>query len=159
MRPNQDAKISSPNKRTWVYADGMIRGSRTMITTCRAFQGTWDGQTYKGSHSRQELRLHGSPFSKTTAYEDAVISNLMRDLMSEARQCRSGADHGTRIKRCGQAGFINELTMSKRNQRNGSLTRGHPYCRGTLAGLRGYYMKPSNNSHIMDKVTKQVKVR
>jgi hypothetical protein len=39
----------------------------------------------------------------------------MGDLMSKARQCRSGADHGTRIKGCGQAGFINELTRSKRN--------------------------------------------
>ncbi len=81
----------------------------------QVFQGAWDGRTYKGSNSRQELRLHGLPFRKTTPNEDAVVSDLMRDLMSEARQCRSGADHGTRIKRCGQAGFTNEVTRSKRN--------------------------------------------
>ncbi len=75
-----------------------------------------DGQTYKGSYSRQELRLHCLPFRKTATNKDAVVSNFMGDLMSEARQCRSGADHGTRIKRRGQAGFTNEVTMSKRNQ-------------------------------------------
>jgi hypothetical protein len=94
----------------------MIRGSRTTITIvngrARHPQGTWDGRTYKGSHSRQELRLHGLPFRKTTANEDAIVSDLMGDLMSEARQCRGGADHGTRIKRCGQAGFTNEVNGS-----------------------------------------------
>ena len=87
----------------------MIRGSRTTITIENSpAKATWDGRTYKGSHSRQELRLHGLPFRKATANEDAVVSDLMGDLMSEARQCCSGADHGTRIKRRGQAGFTND---------------------------------------------------
>ena len=99
----------STDERNCAFADETIRGSRTMITiknrhARNAFQRAWDGQTYKGSHSRQELRLHGLPFRKTAANEDAVVSDLMGDLMSEARQCRSSADHGTRIKRCGQAG-------------------------------------------------------
>lgn len=80
-----------------------------------------EGQTYEGSHSRQELRLHGTLFRKTTANEDAVVSNLVGNLMGEARQCRSCADHGTRIKRCGQAS--SQVRMSKRNQRNRGFLR------------------------------------
>ena len=122
MRPNKYAEISSPNKRNWGFVDEMIRGSRTTIKIengrARHSKVRGDGQTYEGSHSSQELRLHGLPFRKTTANEDAVVGDLMRDLMSEARQGRSGADHGTRIKRCGQARFTNEVTRSKRNQRN-----------------------------------------
>ena len=118
------------------------------------------GRTYKGSHSRQELRLHGLPFRKTTTNEDAVVSDLMGDLVSEARQCRSGADHGTRIKRCGQARFTNEVTRSKRNQRNRVS-----YARPSVLPLRHISAPPrvlhksSEDSHIMDKVTKQVEVR
>jgi hypothetical protein len=137
----------------------MIRGSRTMITIKnRHARHSWDGQTYKSSHSRQELRLHGPPFRKTAANEDAVVSDLMGDLMSEASQCRSGADHGTRIKRCRQAGFTDE-TMSKRNQRNRVS-----YARPSVLPLRHISGCPRilrihrDGSHIMDKVTKQVKV-
>ena len=94
------------DERNWPFSDEMIRGSRTMITI-KNMQGIpicmGKGQTYEGSHSRQELRLHGSLFRKTAANEDAIVSNLVGYLMSEARQCRSCADHGTRIKRCGQA--------------------------------------------------------
>jgi hypothetical protein len=54
-----------------------------------------NSETYKGTHSRKILRLHGLSFRKSTANEDAVVGNFMRDLMSEARQCRSGADQGT----------------------------------------------------------------
>lgn len=88
------------DERERVSADEMIREARTMITiikekTCRASRGAWNSETHESSHSRKKLRLHGLPFRKTAANEDAVVSNFMRDLMSEARQCRSGADQGT----------------------------------------------------------------
>lgn len=142
----------------------MIRGSRTTITIvngrARHPQGTWDGRTYKGSHSRQELRLHGLPFRKTTANEDAIVSDLMGDLMSEARQCRGGADHGTRIKRCGQAGFTNEVNGSNVIKGTGfSYARPSVLPLSHISGPPRVLHKSSDDSHIMDKVTKQVKVR
>src|SRR5712671_2196371 len=112
--------------------------------------------TYKSSHSRQELRLHSLPFRKTAANEDAVVSNLMRNLMSEARQCRSGADQGTRIERCCHAAPRMRCKCRNVITGTGFLTRDHLYYRGTSAGLQGH--KSRDDSHIMHKVTKQVEV-
>ena len=50
--------------------------------------------TYKGTDGGQELRLHGLLLRETTADEDRVVGDFVRDLVREARERRRGADQG-----------------------------------------------------------------
>lgn len=50
--------------------------------------------TYKGADGGQELRLHGLLLRESTADEDRVVGNLVRNFVCETSERRRRADEG-----------------------------------------------------------------
>lgn len=62
--------------------------------TCSADRTEEYERTHKSTNGGQELTLHRLPLRETTADEDRVISDLVGNLVCEARQRRRRADQG-----------------------------------------------------------------